>query len=82
MMSGFDENAGYVYHLCAVLSDALKADGVKGTKIKGMNGDPGEIWEFKFGADGYGKISLRLVKKKESKSVYIYSAHRAERGYL
>lgn len=82
VMSDFGEHASYVYHLCAVLSEALKKDGITGTKIKGMNNDPGEIWEFKFGDDRYGKISLRLVKKKGSKSVYIYSAHKAERKYL
>ena len=84
-LSRTDCNDGvvFVYQLCAVLSEALRDDEIKGTKIDSVGNDYGEIWEFKFGQNEYGKISLRLTRKKNgTKRVYIYSAHIAERPYL
>ena len=78
-----NDGIGFVYQLCAVLSEALKDDEIKGTKIDSVGDDHGEIWEFKFGQNEYGKISLRLTRKKNgTKQVYIHSAHIAERSYL
>ena len=86
LMSASDDNAGgYIYNLCAALSEALADDGINGIKIDHIGKDNGEIWEFKFKYSNdelYGKISLRLINKKGTKSVYIYSAHKEERSYL
>lgn len=85
LMTDDDYACGYIYNLCAVLSEALADDEIKGIKIDQMEGDNGEIWEFKFkynNDERYGKISLRLVTKKGKKYVHIYSAHKEERSYL
>lgn len=85
MTAGNDNAGGYIYNLCAVLSEALADDEINGIKIDRIGKDNGEIWEFKFkySNDGfYGKISLRLINKKGTKFVYIYSAHKEERSYL
>ena len=76
---------GYNFQLYARMSEALKADGVVGTKIPRIGNDIGEIWEFRFAVDDknlYGKISLRLMNKHGMKSVFIYSAHLEEKPYL
>lgn len=77
---------GIYYQMYACMSEALKVDGVKGVRIPAIGNDNGEIWEFLFTVDErknlYGKISLRIVTKNGKKSLYIYSAHPAERDYL
>ena len=80
-----DDGFSYIYNLCAVLSEALTDDDIEGIKIDHIGKDNGEIWEFKFkynNDERYGKISLRLINKKGTKFVYIYSAHKEERSYL
>ena len=84
LMAG-DDGFSYIYNLCAVLSEALTDDDLEGIKIDHIGKDNGEIWEFKFkynNDERYGKISLRLINKKGTKFVYIYSAHKEERSYL
>lgn len=84
LMAG-DDGFSYIYNLCAVLSEALTDDDIEGIKIDHIGKDNGEIWEFKFkynNDERYGKISLRLINKKGTKFVYIYSAHKEERSYL
>jgi len=76
---------GFSYQLFARMSEALKVDGIMGTKIPRIGKDTGEIWEFLFSVNDknlYGKISLRLVNRNGRKEVYIYSAHPEERPYL
>ena len=84
LMAG-DDGFSYIYNLCAVLSEALTDDEIEGIKIDHIGKDNGEIWEFRFkynNDERYGKISLRLINKKGTKSVYIHSAHIEERPYL
>lgn len=84
-MNRCDDFAELIYHLCASLSEALKEEGIKGTRIERIGDDKGEIWEFRYRQDEnkmYGKISLRLINNKGTRQVYIYSAHIEERAYL